>query len=357
MAATGLYMRTNLAIQVREHTDVAEARRTAAALSRKLAFDEDSAGRLAIVVTETATNIVKHGAGGTILLGVRAQGSGGIVEVLALDQGPGIGDIERSRRDGYSTAGSPGNGLGAIARISCSHEIYSARGLGTVVMARVGCGEARRGSVARFGDFENSGFEIGAVCVPKAGEDVSGDAWVAHGRPGGLRVVLADGLGHGTGAAEASLAALEIANAYPTDSPAAIIDRVHTRLRATRGAAVAVSEIDTREALVRHAGLGNIAGSVSKAGDVRHQMVSHNGTAGYQAHRIQQFTYPWKPGAVMILHSDGLSTHWSLDKYPGIFRCDPTVIAAVLFRDFHRVRDDASIVVVRQTAAPSEVSS
>jgi hypothetical protein len=102
-------------------------------------------------------------------------------------------DIERSRQDGFSTAGSQGNGLGAIARLSDSHEIYSARGLGTVVMARICCGHLPSGI------HPVAGFDTGAICVPKTGEEVSGDAWIAHPRPGGLRLIVTDGLGHGLG--------------------------------------------------------------------------------------------------------------------------------------------------------------
>lgn len=348
----GVYLTTNFAVAVREPTDVAEARRTALAVARRVAFDEDSAGRLAIVVTEAATNVIKHGGGGAIVVGAREEGNAGVVEVFALDRGAGIVDIERSRRDGFSTAGSPGNGLGAIARLSTTHEIYSARGLGTVVMARICCGQAPAAGVAACSD-----FEVGAICVPQSGEDVSGDSWVAQAQPARLRVLLADGLGHGPGAFQASIAAVDIAEAYPTDSPADMVGRVHDGLRSTRGAAVAVAEIDTRDAVVRYAGLGNVAGSLVKLGEARRQMVSHNGTAGHNARKIQQFTYPWRPGALLILHSDGIGTHWSLDRYPGIFHSHPSVIAAVLFRDFQRGRDDAAIVVARQTAAASGVPS
>jgi anti-sigma regulatory factor (Ser/Thr protein kinase) len=338
-----------LAIAIRENTDVAEARRNALALSRTLAFDENSAGRLAIVVTEAATNAIKHGGGGAILLSQYQGQAGGAVEMFAIDRGPGMDDIERSRQDGFSTAGSKGNGLGAIARLSDAHEIYSARGLGTVVMARVCYGELPPGIHAV------GGFDIGAVSVPRTGEEVSGDGWIAHPRHGGLRLIVADGLGHGPAAAAASSAALAIADRYDSDSAESILNRVHDALRSTRGAAVSAAVIDTSAEVVYYAGLGNVSGSLSRRGESRRQMVSHNGTAGHSARKVQHFTYPWRSGALMILHSDGLATHWSLEKYPGIYDRHPGVIAALLFRDFQRGRDDATVVVVRQAAVNSEV--
>src|SRR4051794_33823049 len=150
------------------------------------------------------------------------------------------------------------------------------------------------------------------------------------------------------------MAALDLAAANASDSVSDLMSRLHDGLRATRGAAVAAAEIDVRAGVVRFAGLGNIAGSVYKPDAPRRQMVSHNGTAGHQARKIQEFTYPWTADSLLILHSDGIGTHWSLDKYPGLATHHPSVIAAVLFRDFARGRDDASVVVVRQMSAGEE---
>jgi hypothetical protein len=97
--------------------------------------------------------------------------------------------------------------------------------------------------------------------------------------------------------------------------------------------------------------LGNIAGSIVTDDAPRRQMVSHNGTAGHQGRRIQEFTYPWSRTSLLILHSDGVSTHWSLEKYPALTLRRPSLVAGVLFRDFGRGRDDASVVVVRQATA------
>jgi hypothetical protein len=74
-------------------------------------------------------------------------------------------------------------------------------------------------------------------------------------------------------------------------------------------------------------------------------MVSHNGTLGVQLLRTQQFEYDWQPGSRIVMHSDGLSGRWSIDSYPGLNLKHPAVIAGVLYRDFVRRRDDATIVV------------
>ena len=79
-------------------------------------------------------------------------------------------------------------------------------------------------------------------------------------------------------------------------------------------------------------------------------VVSHHGTAGGAARRIQEFTYPWKGGDILVLHSDGLGSHWTLAGYPGLAQRHPALIAGVLYRDHRRGRDDTTVVVVREAA-------
>ena len=47
------------------------------------------------------------------------------------------------------------------------------------------------------------------------------------------------------------------------------------------------------------------------------------------------------------MHSDGISARWSLDDYPGLVRRHPGVVAGLLYRDFQRESDDATVIVVR----------
>ena len=344
-------MSTSVAIPIQDATGISEARRAAALLGQSLALDETAAGQLAIVVTEAATNLFKHAGGGSIVLNRGEDGGAAAVEMLAIDKGPGIENVERCMADGYSTAGSPGNGLGAISRLSYLSDIYSNPGRGTIVLARIrNQPSGPRTTAPR----RTQSFEVGAISVPKRAQEVCGDAWSAQLRERGIRVLVVDGLGHGLGAFEASRAAVEIAANHTTEQPLHLLERLHAGLRATRGAAVSVVEIDVDGACVSYAGLGNIAGSLITSDGPRHQMISYNGTAGHNAHKILARTYPWTPESVMVLHSDGVATHWSLDKYPGLLRRHPSVIAAVLYRDFLRGSDDATVVVVRRAPGAQE---
>jgi anti-sigma regulatory factor (Ser/Thr protein kinase) len=325
------------AIAVNEASGIATARRCAVEMGRLAGLGETAAGRLAIVVTEAATNLVKHGAGGEILLRRIVADPVAGIEVLSLDRGCGIPNVGEAVRDGYSTAGSPGTGLGAIARQSDVCEIYSVPGQGTVVVAQVWATPVPR---------EPGGHvRVGAASAPREGEEVSGDGWIVSRRDGRLLTLVVDGLGHGPLAAEARNAAIRIFRGSPGHEPARLVGAIHAGLRSTRGAAVAVATIELDRGRVLFSGLGNIGAAVLANGQVRH-LVSHNGTAGHSARKVDEYTYPWPDDALLVQHTDGLASHWTLEAYPGLGVRHPSLVAGVLYRDFKRGRDDVAVLVV-----------
>jgi anti-sigma regulatory factor (Ser/Thr protein kinase) len=319
-------------IQVRDPTDVASARRRIAGLAVRLGYSETDVGRVAIVATELAQNVLRYGGGGEMLAGPDADVAGGI-EMLALDKGPGMADVAACLRDGFSTGGTPGNGLGAVQRMARQMQIHSRPGAGTAVLARMGAAGATEDRMSA------------ALCVPKPGEDVCGDAACILARPDGtVGLLLADGLGHGPQAAAASDQAVRLFRKHPAAEPVDLLTVLHAGLRATRGAAVATALINPASRQVTYGGVGNIAGFITDSGGIR-RMVSHSGTAGHTAGRMQAFHYPMHHRPVVVMFSDGLATSWSPDGHAGLFSLDPTLIAAVLYRDHARGRDDASVVV------------
>jgi anti-sigma regulatory factor (Ser/Thr protein kinase) len=333
--------RETASICVEDTSQVAAARRVAAELARRLAFDEAAAGRVALAVTEAATNLVKHARQGEILLSAAEVDGRRLVELVAIDRGPGMPSIERCLQDGYSTAGSPGTGLGAVRRLARAFDVYS-RPEGTALLARLG-------------PEPDGGAVLAAPCaaglsVACRGEERSGDAWDLESHAGVLAVLVVDGLGHGLGAAQAAAEGVRAFRAHPRLPPAPRLEALHAALRPTRGAAVAVAEIDPGHRVVRFAGLGNITASVHGDGPARH-LVSHHGIAGHVARRIAEYAHPWPPHGVLIMHSDGVATLRDLGPYPGLLQRDPGLAAAVLYRDFARRRDDATVVVARGSAA------
>jgi anti-sigma regulatory factor (Ser/Thr protein kinase) len=337
------------AYAVEDPSQVAEPRRSALWLAERCEFSDERAGRVALVTSELATNLAKHATKGEMLLRPLTLPSGELdgIEILAIDQGPGIPDVALSRRDGYSTTGTLGHGLGAIARQADAFDLYT-NGRGTVAVARI-CRERTAGPPPREGI-----YEIGAVQVAKPGEDICGDAWSWRMREGRLAIFAADGLGHGLSAHDAAAAAVDVFVKEHEEVPSRVIQDVHAALRATRGAAVAMLAIDVERRTATFSGLGNIAGTIVPPAGGRHNLVSLNGTAGHTAGRIHDFSYPVAPRSIVVIASDGLGTHWDLAQYPGLTSKQPSVIAGVLYRDHSRRRDDVTVIVARERTAISE---
>ncbi|MFZ0609137.1 MAG: ATP-binding protein [Xanthobacteraceae bacterium] len=339
-----------ISVAINDPSQVAEARREAAAVAGRNGFDDGDTGRVALVATELGTNLIKHGRGGEMLVGTFEDDDGkGGIEIVALDRGPGIANIEACLADGYSSAGTQGNGLGAVMRQSHAFDIASWPGLGAAVLARL-----RPGKPNPQREPSHSGW--GAVSIAMPGEEVCGDSWsvLANGADnaannGTTTLFVADGLGHGEDAAEASVEAVRLFHRFGGHQVGTLLDYIHGGLRSTRGAAVSIARFEQASRRVAFAGVGNVAGALAPdAGGLR-RMVSMPGTAGHNARKIQAFDYPFDHGLI-ILASDGLSTSWGLGKYPNIHAVHPTLIAAILYRDFSRRHDDATVLVGKWVA-------
>jgi anti-sigma regulatory factor (Ser/Thr protein kinase) len=328
------------AIEVKDASQVAEARRAAVGLAQAHGFGEADAGRVAIVATELATNMLKHGGGGALLVGSYDDRTGSGIECLALDKGAGMADVAASMRDGHSTAGSPGTGLGAVSRGSHVCDIYAHPGLGTAILARL---EPEHPDPRR----PPARPDHGAISIAMPGEDACGDGWCWRRQPEATTLMVADGLGHGPFAAEAAHAASRSFTASAEVAPSAMLTTMHGALRPTRGAAIGIARIDEGAGQIVFAGVGNIAATVVGRGGKVQRMVSNNGTIGHIARHMRDFSYALDVEALVILASDGLGTNWQLDAYPGLFEHHPTLIAGVLYRDFNRGRDDVTVLVAR----------
>ena len=339
---SALRMMDQLHVAMTDPSQTAAARRMAVELAKHGHLDETICGKVALVVTELATNLAKHASKGELLFRLfkTAEGAAEGFEVLSLDGGPGMADSARALQDGYSTIGSPGTGLGAIIRTADEFDVFSQLGKGTGVVARI-FSQGRRGS-------RSQGPTVGVVHRAMQGEEISGDAWIVRSFSGGWLSALADGLGHGPTAAQAAIPAIEAMRAARnTSKPIELLEVAHQATRPTRGAAFGVAVVDGGDGLVRFAGIGNIAAVVLEA-DHRRQLVSYEGILGHSYRKVVEMTNPWSGEKALVLHSDGIGTHWDMKLYPGLLARDPSLIAGVLFRDFARGRDDATVVVVKE---------
>ncbi|MEV6691054.1 SpoIIE family protein phosphatase [Micromonospora sp. NPDC051196] len=310
-------------------------RRAAERLGGQLGLPDGRIADLAIVAAELTSNLIKHAEDGLLLVRpVRRELDAG-VELVAVDAGPGMADLTDSARDGHSTTGTLGIGLGAIVRQASWFDAYSRPGRGTVIAVQVFAG----------GEIERPW--VGGLTRPLTGETVSGDghAWRIVGER--RQVLVTDGLGHGPLAAAATDAALAAFRAASASSPAEVVSHLHRALSHTRGAALAVAEPDPAAGLLRYAGLGNISGVVATGDGRQRGLVSLPGIAGHQRPTIRQYDYPFDAGSLLVMHSDGVVDRWRLADYPGLTGRSPLVVAATLLRDAGVRRDDAGVLVAR----------
>jgi anti-sigma regulatory factor (Ser/Thr protein kinase) len=322
-------------VELQDASAVAAARRAAMRVCDELLFDETTAGNVAIITTEAARNALIHGgtAAQAVITGVRNSHHGGI-DIWALDNGKGIGNLPEAMRDGFSTAGTPGTGLGALKRLSSELDIFTGQN-GTSVFCRALTGKAPA-----------EGLRVAGFSVPVQGESACGDSWSLVRSPERTLVMMVDGLGHGPDAAYAAQEAVLAFQQNSQRGPVELLSLIHENLKKTRGAAGAIAEIRPAEKTLAFAGIGNIAG-ILLSDSVSRNLVSYNGILGGAFPHVQSVHSEWPASAILIMHSDGIQTRWDLSRYPGLLNRHPGTIAGVLFRDFRRKRDDSSVVVIR----------
>ncbi|NEB90957.1 ATP-binding SpoIIE family protein phosphatase [Streptomyces bauhiniae] len=380
------------------------ARGAAAALGRRIGLGDQRTAELVLAVTELATNMTKHAKDGSVLLRVLRNQTVAGVEVLAVDSGPGMADVTASLRDGMSTAGTLGIGLGAVRRLADSFDIHSQPGTGTVQLARFWPRPVHP-SVA-------GEPVVGGVTRPISGEQICGDAWAVRTDTGtpeptsheetprphklsptapdwatltgtrssfertrrnpsstdlpawsgtlngsipvraaipgvgqGVLVMSCDGLGHGPMAAVAAQAAVHAFRTASASTPEQAMEQVHRALRGTRGAAVAVARLEP-DGRVLFCGVGNISAALVTPA-ARTSLLSHPGIVGYQMRQLRTYEHHLPAHGILVMHSDGLSERWKAADLAGLLHHPPAVIATGLLRHAGTRRDDASAVIAK----------
>ncbi|WP_448100374.1 ATP-binding protein [Luteibacter jiangsuensis] len=325
-------------VALEEPTQVGQARRVAQQAAVEAGFDETDSGRVALVATELATNVLKHATSGAVHVAVVPGNGARGVEVVAVDRGPGF-NLAECLADGFSTGGTRGEGLGAVSRQADVMDMY-ADARGSVVMARI----YPKGS-------DRVDLLFGATQQTMEGEPVCGDAWAMAVSGGKHAFLVVDGLGHGLSAHDAARAGTDAFVEQPFSDPVALLNSLHGAMTGTRGGAVAVAQYDAATDTLRYAGIGNISGSLATLEGSR-GLASHPGIVGVQARRAQPFDFPGVQGKLMVMWSDGLMSRWNLRDYPGLASRHPAVVTALLHRDFNRGRDDVTLLAARLGAGP-----
>lgn len=324
-------------LELSDPTHVALVRRRALHHARLAGFEEPLSASATLIASEGASNIVKHAGSGGVILGRCSAGDAIGLSLSFYDRGPGM-NLQACLPDGVSSSGTLGHGLGAIARAASSWDAFSRSVGGSVIWAEI------------WKEPPAPTFDVGAVCAPYPGEPVAGDGWgVEVLDDDTCTVMVVDGLGHGALAADAARVALDVLRDEPALAPGRMLERAHTALRVTRGAAAAVGRLERSRRLFTYAAIGNIGGAIWGGSEPGRSLVSQHGIVGHTTHRVREERYALAPGSSVILCSDGIKTRWELDAE--LARCRATTIATVLWRDHTRGRDDATALVVRPAEA------
>jgi len=318
-------------------------REAAGELGKELGFDETKIGAASIVINELAQNLVKHANGGSILLApifspkesktVKPIG----IEIIALDRAQGMVDFANSMLDGVSTSArkSMGSGLGAIKRLSDKMDFFSLEGAGTAIVS----------SFYADKDQLSKNCDVSAISVPLPSETACGDGWFVIERGARLYILVCDGLGHGVEAGAATDKAIAAFKKSKASSPEGLVAELHESLRKSRGAALSVAIIDNQEMQLTFCGIGNVTGFIDHKEAKKNRLMPAPGTAGYEARRLKDWSFPWSNDSVLIIHTDGLSS--KLDLSANLRQKSSSTIAAILMRDYWRGTDDGTVLVVK----------
>ncbi len=335
---------------IKDTADVGGVRRAVVEKARAMGFDDLAQKELAIVVTELATNLaVHHTIEGRIDVSEVSDNLGLGIEIVARDRGPGIPDVKQALEDHHSRGGSMGCGLGAVRRLMDEFDIHSSPASevssqddlgGTIITTRKWLADGREGR-----HFISSGQSR-----PCRGETANGDGFFVAEERDGLFVAVADGLGHGRGAEEASQKAIECVRQHRDKDFKWILAETHKALFKTRGAALTLVRVRLSDRKLIHAGVGNVQARVYP--QVTVNLIPRDGVLGFGASprpRINQA--PWPQNGILVVFTDGLSGRWDLSETPQWLDQPLTILSHRLIQTHGRVNDDATVVVAKETAS------
>lgn len=324
-------------VKIRNRSNIIEGKMHIVKVLKNHEYSKVEIEKIIIVYTELASNIIFHAKakGMMIIKSLKTAIKFYGMEIIAIDSGKGMNNYRQYMTDQYSTKKSLGIGLGAVKRLSSYYDVFSQKDCGTIIMAQFFREEA----------LSHTKIDFSGVCLPLNNSEFCGDHWSIKMYDHKLFLILVDGLGHGEDAAKAADVALEVFNEYDYKDVEMYLDNINLELFQTRGAAVSIAELDLVNNLVRYTGLGNIQGRIMAK--KRRNLVSKNGTGGNfrRGYLVKEYDFPEK--STIIMASDGISSY-SLGKYHGLLHKHPSIISAVIFRDYSRAYDDASILVVKR---------
>lgn len=313
-----------------------------AAIAQRMGFPDRKREYMLLVASEMVSNQVKH-TGGRGLIQIWQQ-PGPILDLLALDYGPGIANPSLAQMDGYSTVNTLGKGLGSIHRLSDESFIYTQpegdgpvkRWSGTVFLARFHPGSDKSAADGR------PELGIGLFSRSLSDERYNGDRIYLQKTGEKLRWLHLDGLGHGE-QAQAATANLATHLAH-CDSPDSVLAAVDRQLKGTRGAVAITGELGLTGQTLNILGVGDMHAHVMD-GEEMHNLSFAPGVLGKEHKKPALFHFGFGKRCLVITATDGIRRNWDVSNFPGLFHQHPQLIAYTLGNIMGRISDDQSLCV------------
>lgn len=332
-------------IAIAEEINIRFARRQAINLAERHSFSQQAVDTIANITHEFGTRLIKYASKHkkrVVVLQLYQVDNQKFIELIVVGDVTDISYSPKHSQNQLSNNTLVNYELNNISQSADYFKIYTHSEQESIALAHIYANKPLTLHAP-----PKSAHQIAGICLPIPTEVVSGDSWAFNQTPSNTKILIADGLGHGVDAASASQLACEVFREYSHLPITEIITRINNALRETRGATVAVAEINDDERIIKFTGIGNIAGYVCNGNNCK-QMISHDGTAGTNNNnKIQEYSYPWNENSILIMHSDGLAQRWKLHDYQGISVLHPSIIAASLYRDHYRGNDDVTVVVAK----------
>jgi anti-sigma regulatory factor (Ser/Thr protein kinase) len=318
-----------------------------------MGFDEVKTGEVAIMVTEMVTNVIQHGGGKGKL--VICQFSDDqhhhAIELWCCDSGKGISDLKQVLKDGFTDKNSLGIGLGTIRRFSDEMELnppVDAEFKNTFFSDCCNynnCIRTVKYLPNRYFMGTNRNLQIGAASRSKPGELLNGDSYLVTHLGSELSVAaVIDGLGHGSEANLASQLAREQIILKSEQPVGTLMQHVHKALQGTRGSTIGLVRIDTGKQQISFSGIGNIEGFLYTS-EGKKNFLSFGGIMGHNMRTPRVFDFDFKPGDLMCMFSDGITTRWKFDDID--WTANPQKTAELILTQFSRPNDDATVLIIR----------
>ncbi len=321
--------------------DVIAAQKAAREYATHIGFSPSECEQIALAVTELATNLVRHAGGGTLRMSTLSADDRGGILVETEDRGPGIVHPDHALADGFSTAGGLGNGLGTVHRIMDGMELDSPSTGGL----KVTCHRWIRPSTRTV--FPQR-LAFGVATRARRNDVHNGDAFIVKSWARGALVGVIDGLGHGVEAERAAQAARAYVEDHFDLPVAGLFKGVGQACRRTRGVVMALARFHM-DTTVEIANVGNVEVRLFGAPQ-RPNLVVRRGILGVNAPSPVVTSHTWTRESTLVLHSDGLHSHWSIETMPGVCWTTPPEAASALLLAQGKDDDDATVVIVTSAA-------